>query len=178
MHQFDCLLFFRGAMQVCPLLREKKIVFIEAFFLSDIGGGSVINDTLHSLTRIPLRWMIRECFKAGTGIMFYSDKLREIGLDPSSLYPVVLPRPPPLSVDGHKIRSRSSDLISNLLPQSKPLEEMEDLIDALSSIHDQLEIHRSWWVLEYLPLPLNHQEGNRKWVAEFKYAAFCFYFIG
>jgi len=127
----------------------------------------VVNNTLHSLARIPLRWMVRECFKAGTGILFYSDKLREIGLDPSSLYPVVLPRPPPLSVDGHKIRSRSSDLFS-FSQWAAPLEETEELNDALSSIHDQLEINKGWWVLEYLPLPLSHQEGNRKWVAEFK----------
>ena len=127
----------------------------------------MVNNTLHSLARIPLRWMVRECFKAGTGILFYSDKLREIGLDPSSLYPVVLPRPPPLSVDGHKIRSRSSDLFS-FSQWAAPLEETEELNDALSSIHDQLEINKGWWVLEYLPLPLSHQEGNRKWVAEFK----------
>ena len=129
----------------------------------------MVNNTLHSLARIPLRWMVRECFKAGTGILFYSEKLREIGLDPSSLYPVVLPRPPPLSVDGHRIQSRSSDLFSDALSWSAaPLEETEELNDALSSCHDQLEINKGWWVLEYLPLPLNHQEGNRKWVAEFK----------
>lgn len=32
----------------------------------DVGGGSVPNDTPHSLARIPLRWMIRECFLAKT----------------------------------------------------------------------------------------------------------------
>ena len=129
----------------------------------------MVNNTLHSLARIPLRWMVRECFKAGTEILFYSDKLREIGLDPSSLYPVILPRPPPLSIDGHGIRSRSSDLFSNALFQSAaPSEEKEELSDALSPLYDQLEIDKWWWVLEYLPLPLNHQEGNRKWVAEFK----------
>ena len=169
MRQFNYLLFLRGVIQVYPLC-QSKFVFVEALFFSDVGGGSVVNNTLHSLSRIPLRWMVRECFKAGTGILFYSDKLCEIGLDPSSLYPVVLPRPPPFSVDGHKIRSRSSDLIPNVLPQSKPLEEMEELSDALSPIYDQLEINKWWWVLEYLPLPLNHQEGNRKWVSKFKYA--------
>jgi hypothetical protein len=36
----------------------------------DVGGGSVLNGTRHSLARIPLRWMIREIFKADVGIIF------------------------------------------------------------------------------------------------------------
>lgn len=64
----------------------------------DVGGGSVINNTRHSLARIPLRWMIRECFKANTGIMFYAQGLQDLGLNPSTLCPIVTPRPPPLSM--------------------------------------------------------------------------------
>ncbi|TFK26834.1 hypothetical protein FA15DRAFT_692857 [Coprinopsis marcescibilis] len=60
----------------------------------DVGGGSVSNKTRHSLARIPLRWMVRECFKAKTGIRFISERLYEIGLDPTTLYPYVTPRPP------------------------------------------------------------------------------------
>ncbi|KAF8625955.1 hypothetical protein AX17_006680 [Amanita inopinata Kibby_2008] len=63
----------------------------------DVGGGSVKNGTRYSLARIPLRWMIRECFKTNTGIMFKTEALRQIGLDPTTLYPFVAPRPPPLS---------------------------------------------------------------------------------
>jgi hypothetical protein len=63
--------------------------------LPDIGGGSVSNKTRNSLARITLRWMVRECFKAATGIMFNSSALQEdLGMDPSSLYPYVTPRPP------------------------------------------------------------------------------------
>lgn len=64
----------------------------------DIGGGSVANSTRNSLARIPLRWMIRECFKMNTGIQFEAERLKEVGLDPATLWPVVLPRPPPLPV--------------------------------------------------------------------------------
>ena len=40
------------------------------------------NDTRNALARIPLRWMIRECFKANTGIIFDARALKhEIGLD-------------------------------------------------------------------------------------------------
>ncbi|EEB88982.1 hypothetical protein MPER_12979 [Moniliophthora perniciosa FA553] len=48
---------------------------------SDIGGGSVDNEATTSLARISLRWMVRECYKAGTGILFHSERLRAIGLD-------------------------------------------------------------------------------------------------
>lgn len=65
----------------------------------DIGGGSVDNDSPHTLARIPLRWMIGECFKTATGIMFHSDRLRqELGLEPARLFPVVMERPKSLSV--------------------------------------------------------------------------------
>jgi len=64
----------------------------------DVGGGSVSNETPHSLARISLRWMIRECFKTGTGIMFDAQGLKEVGLDPATLYPFVTPRPPPLPI--------------------------------------------------------------------------------
>ena len=40
------------------------------------------NDTRYSLARIPLRWMIRECFKAKTGIIFDAHMLKyETGLN-------------------------------------------------------------------------------------------------
>ncbi|PIL31280.1 hypothetical protein GSI_05978 [Ganoderma sinense ZZ0214-1] len=53
----------------------------------DVGGGSVLDTEKHSLARIPLRWMIREVFRTGTGIRFHAELLKEIGLDPASLWP-------------------------------------------------------------------------------------------
>ncbi|KAF5358616.1 hypothetical protein D9758_007671 [Tetrapyrgos nigripes] len=74
----------------------------------DVGGGSVKNFTRHSLARISLRWMVRECFKTRTGIMFDSSRLRLIGLDAATLYPVVTPRPDPLPAGNMKIRCHTS----------------------------------------------------------------------
>jgi len=58
---------------------------LEVFFAGahcDVGGGSVANGTRHSLARIPLRWMIRECFRTKTGIIFDAHMLKhEVGLD-------------------------------------------------------------------------------------------------
>ncbi|TDL26426.1 hypothetical protein BD410DRAFT_520489 [Rickenella mellea] len=142
--------------------RTKPTDVLEVWFAGchcDVGGGSVKNDTRHSLARIPLRWMIRQCFLTNTGIQFEADKLRDIGLRPCALYPHVKPRPPARptheqmstmstagtligtigrSVSEPKSDSAStsdSDCAENLLT-----EEEEDMNDALSQIYDQLEI--------------------------------------
>ncbi|THH27339.1 hypothetical protein EUX98_g6851 [Antrodiella citrinella] len=47
---------------------------------TDVGGGSVKNDTPHALARIPLRWMIRECFHCDTGIIFDAVMLQQLGM--------------------------------------------------------------------------------------------------
>jgi len=47
---------------------------------TDVGGGSVKNDTPHALARIPLRWMIRECFNCDTGLIFDAVMLQQLGL--------------------------------------------------------------------------------------------------
>ncbi|KAH7912353.1 hypothetical protein BJ138DRAFT_1148508 [Hygrophoropsis aurantiaca] len=65
----------------------------------DVGGGAVPNGTRHSLARIPLRWMIRQCFIANTGILFHRETFKKIGMDPDTLYPYVQPRPPPIFQD-------------------------------------------------------------------------------
>ncbi|KAJ3968463.1 hypothetical protein EV361DRAFT_415700 [Lentinula raphanica] len=80
----------------------------------DVGGGSVKNSTRHSLARISLRWMIRECFKSNTGIMFNSQRLKSVGLDPSTLYPFVTPRLQPLSGENHTIEPIPKKNKSNL----------------------------------------------------------------
>ncbi|KAF8157843.1 hypothetical protein B0H34DRAFT_431646 [Crassisporium funariophilum] len=154
----------------------------------DVGGGAVSNKTRHSLARITLRWMVRECFKTNTGIMFKSDALRDIGLDPTTLYPFVTPRPPPLPVGSHRLqdppakpipikphamlmKKKSIPDITRLLEASKipflGTEEEEELKDAMSPKYDQLKIKKSWWVLEILPMQLRYQRGDNEWVTYF-----------
>ncbi|KAG6887987.1 hypothetical protein C0995_011182 [Termitomyces sp. Mi166 len=150
--------------------------------------GSVANKTRHSLARISLRWMVRECFKADTGIMFKPEALRTIGLDPATLYPFVVPRPPPrLDALAERIEKVTQDglfkrLAARWKRKDKAIpsvtivandhsvidEELEDLKDALSPIYDQLQLKRSWWILELLPLHLRYQKDNNKWVTTFR----------
>ncbi|TEB20951.1 hypothetical protein FA13DRAFT_1742565 [Coprinellus micaceus] len=130
----------------------------------DVGGGSVTNVTKHSLARIPLRWMIRECFKTNSGIMFQVDELRSLGMDPEALYPIVLPRPPAATVEPetHFIE-RSRKVQPDILDESEEMgseadsflemtEEEHELYDALSPKYDQLAIKKSWWIGEILPI--------------------------
>ncbi|SJK99185.1 uncharacterized protein ARMOST_02475 [Armillaria ostoyae] len=159
----------------------------------DVGGGSVKNSTRYSLSRIPLRWMIRECFKAGTGIMFDSERLSLIGIDPATLYPSVMPRPPALSAVSAVIPTveTKTPLLQRIIsmfrhhplpasdegqtfPQEASIEdppigteEEEELRDALSPIYDQLELSKSWWILELIPLEFRQQLGNGEWVSWF-----------
>ncbi len=173
--------------------------------MTDVGGGSVENSTRYSLARISLRWMVRECFKTKTGIMFDSQRLRRLGLDPTTLHPFVTPRPPALSVDSAmmirsgplrpplkerlvsairrlKLPTGSEDEAhaSALHEEYRPIgtEEEEELRDALSPIYDQLKCSRSWWILEVIPMKFRHQhqEGGDKWVSQFKYVELLFLF--
>lgn len=154
------------------------------------------NKTRHSLARIPLRWMVRECFKANTGLMFETEALREIGMDPTTLYPFVTPRPPPRKVKfEHKIRKPPADPIPvrlhATLIKKRPAEihaqhstqpvvpflgseEDEELYDALSPAYDQLKLKKGWWLLEILPLQLRYQRGNNEWVRRFGYVPMVF----
>ncbi|KAF9565098.1 hypothetical protein CPC08DRAFT_630430 [Agrocybe pediades] len=145
----------------------------------DIGGGSVGNGVNPSLARIPFRWMIRECFKTNSGIMFHVDGLRRAGLNPDSLYPYVTPRPPALSAGsiGQTMYIRDTPRTpevpppeeENLLPTEEMLETEEEaeLKDALSPIYDQLSLAWFWWILELLPMKQKFQKGDNSWSAYF-----------
>jgi hypothetical protein len=158
----------------------------EAESHTDVGGGSVQNGTPHALARISLRWMVRECFKTQTGIMFNSEGLRDIGLDPASLYPIVRPRPPPFPVENLRLRTQKADkvslanpapstgastgtMVANAAPTQSPkamTEEEHELHDALSPVYDQLQLSWSWWVFEVIPMRHRFQRGINEWVTQ------------
>ncbi|KAL0952102.1 hypothetical protein HGRIS_008735 [Hohenbuehelia grisea] len=141
----------------------------------DVGGGAVKNETRHALARIPLRWMIRQCFLLDTGILFHRSKFRQVGLDPNTLYPVVKTRPPPLAnlpntspgdaqqalneaganAQNEKMSSPQTmrTLVDEIMPSGDDFisEEVEDLKDVLSPINDMLRLAKMWWILELLP---------------------------
>ena len=111
----------------------------------DVGGGNWTDEVKHSLNRIPLRWMIRECFKMDTGIRFHGELLKRIGMDPRSLHPYVTPRPPPVD-------PAPDHLTSEAAPAPISTEEDHEVRDALAPASDALSAAPGWWVLEFLPM--------------------------
>ncbi|KAI1793987.1 hypothetical protein LXA43DRAFT_185866 [Ganoderma leucocontextum] len=89
--------------------------------------------------------MARECFRTNTGIQFQAERLRDIGLDPSSLYPIVKERPPPLQPHYYHFHT-----VAPRVPMAS--EEEHDVRDALSLMHDQLAVYAPlWWAMEFNP---------------------------
>ena len=149
------------------------------------------NKTPHSLARIALRWMVRECFKASTGIMFNSSMLKEIGMDPSTLYPFVKQRPslPPLSPTDRIRKPPANEIpirtynyfwkrtqkappeaeadMHTLLTKETRSEEEEDLQDVLCPKYDQLKIKKGWWLLELIPFQWTYQIDENVWVSRY-----------
>ena len=159
--------------------------------LQDVGGGSVNDFVRNSLARIPLRWMVRECFRTETGILFHKDKFKDIGMDAASIYRQSLdpakagwhdsdrPNPRLLTpTEGFRIETReknplpikSLDLFKDprfqsLIDQQHPYlgeEEEEELLDSVSAVYDELEIHRLWWIVEYMRLPYRYWDNDWK----------------
>ncbi|KAF8167168.1 hypothetical protein B0H34DRAFT_791932 [Crassisporium funariophilum] len=136
----------------------------------DVGGGAVKNEIRNNLARISLRWMIRECFKLKTGILFHRDTFKMIGMDANTLWPRVKPRPEPVtSFAGEPpalTREPPSMNMAGILDEVNDFvsEEEEDLADALSPINDMLNISKSWWVMEYIPQRIRFQTDDDSWV--------------
>jgi len=130
--------------------------------------------------------MIRQCFVANTGIQFYRETFKDIGLDPNTLYPLVLQRPKALAADasavaklekaaGHKAEPTDDTFVDEV--QASPTaassfktEEEEELADALCPHFDQLKLSKSWWILEIMPM--RHRKQSRhdaSWVPYWLY---------
>ena len=115
--------------------------------------------------------MIRECFRCNTGIQFYRESFKDVGLDPDTFLD---PRPPPLlptaarvsqvEAAAHAAEATDGTMVdvqaSPTAASSFKSEEDEELADALSPKYDQLEISKPWWILELIPL--SHREQNRR----------------
>ncbi|KAL9624064.1 MAG: hypothetical protein Q9160_001586 [Pyrenula sp. 1 TL-2023] len=156
---------------------KKQSDVLEVWFMgahADVGGGAVANECRHMLSRIPLRWMLRQCFECNTGILFDTASLAEQGLDIHSLWPTYQPPaypslgPPPSLMEQYETgnelsRQHRSKLLTskhkataNERPSNQQLavlsEANEDHFDALSPINDQLYQAKSWWILEFWPI--------------------------
>jgi hypothetical protein len=161
-----------------PLEIQAKTNVKEVWFMgchADVGGGAVANNERHMLSRIPLRWMIRQCFECETGILFNTAVLAESGIDVETLWPVYqtptkpVVGPSPRMLEGYEkkqlpsLEKRSAALGAEAQKTSGPLvgeeidilpEQVEDHFDGLASINDQLVQAHGWWVLEFWPVTI------------------------
>ncbi|TIB29233.1 hypothetical protein E3P86_03713 [Wallemia ichthyophaga] len=131
--------------------KVKEVYFLGAH--ADVGGGAVSNETRNALHRISLRWMYRQSFKSGSGILFHTHLLDYYGLDLSTLYPIVKPRKEAAYnvPEGFPSEPNMENVPVERYDRSKLSEEHEDVYDSLTSINDQLAIAKSWWLLEVMP---------------------------
>ena len=123
--------------------------------------------------------MIRECFKTLSGIIFNTEDMKTIGLDPASLYPVVLPRPPAIPIDSVHPKLFISDppkksptpeeIAQITAEQLHQTEEEIELADSLAPIYDVLASPITpWWLLEIFPLRYKYQTSDdNSWEASY-----------
>ncbi|RYC61913.1 hypothetical protein CHU98_g4286 [Xylaria longipes] len=170
--------------------REFVTDALEVWFMgahADIGGGAVRNESRHMLSRIPLRWMIRQCFECDTGILFDMARLAEQGLDVANLWPeyrapdMPMTGPPPRLMTMYRkkilapVQRRSTFLpigpegytIDNAptredLNYILPSESDEDHFDAMQPPNDMLEVAKVWWILELWPVKIRVLSGDNE----------------
>ena len=162
------------SLQNAHTAHEDQSNHFTFFFLVD-------NGVKPCLARIPMRWMIRECFKTNSGILFHAESLKEIGLDPATLHPVVLPRPPPITINPTALQphefiqpipkstphKKDDDDDTPKAPEPHITEEEADFRDALAPLYDELRLSWTWWILEIIPLIHKFQDVRNKWLMSF-----------
>src|SRR5258708_31420979 len=98
--------------------------------------------------------MVRQCFLANTGIQFYRQTFKHIGLDPATLFPFVTPRPAALEPSASCVAEakpstycpEESDMTRTDEVQASPIAacrfktgEQEALLPSMRSTYQQLE---------------------------------------
>lgn len=122
---------------------------------ADVGGGSHKITEPNSLSGLSLRWMIKECIAAKTGLIFDNKYLSTIGIN---MEPQLQPRAASPYNDGPEDLTMS--VMTNLNSS------LRDHEDTFASIYDQLRISRHWWILEYLPLTVSFKRPDGSWMCE------------
>ncbi|KAF8630318.1 hypothetical protein AX15_002991 [Amanita polypyramis BW_CC] len=148
---------------------------------ADVGGGSHSTKRNQSLSAIPLRWMIKECILAKTGILFDWEylkedlefdfhglieemkekniKLEDLGEDHKIIeqYGSESPHQHPVE---HSVMSPSHS-VQNRSRRDIIRRHIHDVCDA---IFDQLALFWVWWLLEILPMLCTYQDTKGDWI--------------
>jgi hypothetical protein len=160
---------------------------------ADVGGGSHHNKIQDSLSHIPLRWMIKECF-LNTGILFDHEYLKTLHFDLLDLAHELADQGVDVEARGFDIKaltalaeeakkqayeedpdvkhqhnravqSRAITSVIAALPRiSNAFIRAKERADILATIWDQLILARSWWVLEFIPMLATYQKEDGTWI--------------
>jgi hypothetical protein len=125
--------------------------------------------------------MIRECFRANTGILFYSESLKSVGLNPDTLLDLHPPASAPSFSQGAQVGAQAHAHESSDRTLVDLTEESEELEDVRTPIHDQLKIAKAWWILEVIPMRIREQilrNDHYLWKHFWKYVFALGLFLG
>ena len=163
----------KSGSPACIAVSQRYLVTIKIDITrTDVGGGAVNNTESNYLARIPLRWMIRECFNCNSGIVFDARMLQKIGLPVrkghASSEPILEPlytwhpneprkfaTPPKKGKSNDAAKAPTTVEVSDgELSETTPNEYEEDLADIITDEHDQLQRKLMWKIMEYIPMYL------------------------
>ncbi|CEL63253.1 putative protein YEL023C OS=Saccharomyces cerevisiae (strain ATCC 204508 / S288c) GN=YEL023C PE=4 SV=1 [Rhizoctonia solani AG-1 IB] len=103
---------------------------------SDVGGGAVEDNVEYQLSKISLRWMIRQVMLAQCGIKFDADALKAMHILPATIK------------SGMKASSPYYSSPSNA--SHIDAAQKQEMGDSLADAHDNV-LRPQWWLLELLP---------------------------
>lgn len=153
---------------------NKKV--LEVWFAGchcDVGGGHMKDTKLHSLSNIPLRWMVREILKTRSHIFFDETALNEWGISMEMIKqaphsdlmhrfhnPQVAPTPPETTDMPSLGQGWAGTEVTPTSPESLDA----DALDAVQGAGDQLKSNVFWWLIEIIPTNYMWQNRQDEWV--------------
>lgn len=148
---------------------------------SDIGGGTVPNDTQYSLCHISLRWMIKEILIAPhAGILWNEEDPRfaQLGIVLHPKSDDTISESAPSNGDGSWTQtvgssSQNTTTLTDNLESGDHYEQDDSPSphlpvdarkeDVVAPIHDPLKTTPGYWLLEFLPLISSKQDPDDRW---------------
>lgn len=143
---------------------------------ADVGGGSHSTRRNRSLSSIPLRWMIKECILAKTGIQFDLEYLKEsVDFDFNGLLEEMGEKGvevEDLGVGYEGLRGYADEVPPSIVVESANGGSVQTCYarangyppDRCDNIFDQLILVWLWWLIEFIPTLFTYQDAGGNWV--------------
>jgi hypothetical protein len=125
---------------------SSLLLFTDYFDLVDVGGGMTAEQV--RLSRVSLAWMIKECQKTNSGILFDNEAIRGLGIDPETFK--LLP-----------------GAAAGTAVSFDPNDDKTQWGYWGAKMFDQLIAAPAWWLLEVIPLihTYYHQGQKKRYIS-------------